>query len=136
MRICDWSSGRVRFRSDRYRSDPPSGRRDRRCRRWGIGGRSRARLEFICLVAPGRPSRALLTGEQFEVWPGYDPLDVRGDVVRFAAMLSSRRDNELRNVACDPRSEEHTSELQSLMRLSYAVFCLKKKTQTTPNIQQ
>src|SRR3546814_1780452 len=27
----------------------------------------------------------------------------------------------------DPRSEEHTSELQSLMRLSYAVFCLKKK---------
>src|SRR3546814_1258610 len=28
------------------------------------------------------------------------------------------------------RSEEHTSELQSLMRISYAVFCLKKKTQT------
>src|SRR3546814_8199982 len=32
------------------------------------------------------------------------------------------------------RSEEHTSELQSLMRISYAVFCLKKKKQTTPNI--
>src|SRR3546814_1906516 len=29
-----------------------------------------------------------------------------------------------------PRSEEHTSELQSLMRNSYAVFCLKKKKQT------
>src|SRR3546814_4838816 len=29
---------------------------------------------------------------------------------------------------CVPRSEEHTSELQSLMRISYAVFCLKKKT--------
>src|SRR3546814_8170688 len=29
-----------------------------------------------------------------------------------------------------PRSEEHTSELQSLMRISYAVFCLKKKKQT------
>src|SRR3546814_3814057 len=28
-----------------------------------------------------------------------------------------------------PRSEEHTSELQSLMRISYAVFCLKKKIQ-------
>src|SRR3546814_6812216 len=28
------------------------------------------------------------------------------------------------------RSEEHTSELQSLMRISYAVFCLKKKTNT------
>src|SRR3546814_8726425 len=32
------------------------------------------------------------------------------------------------------RSEEHTSELQSLMRISYAVFCLKKKKQ--PNSQQ
>src|SRR3546814_9394481 len=31
----------------------------------------------------------------------------------------------------DDRSEEHTSELQSLMRISYAVFCLKKKNTTT-----
>src|SRR3546814_5697965 len=31
--------------------------------------------------------------------------------------------------AVRPRSEEHTSELQSLMRISYAVFCLKKKLQ-------
>src|SRR3546814_5547106 len=31
--------------------------------------------------------------------------------------------------AARPRSEEHTSELQSLMRISYAVFCLKKKKQ-------
>src|SRR3546814_6167092 len=31
------------------------------------------------------------------------------------------------------RSEEHTSELQSLMRISYAVFCLKQKTQTNNN---
>src|SRR3546814_2604292 len=34
----------------------------------------------------------------------------------------------------DERSEEHTSELQSLMRISYAVFCLKKKTKTTQKI--
>src|SRR3546814_8301465 len=32
------------------------------------------------------------------------------------------------------RSEEHTSELQSLMRISYAVFCLKKKIQTTKTL--
>src|SRR3546814_3060621 len=31
----------------------------------------------------------------------------------------------------EERSEEHTSELQSLMRISYAVFCLNKKTQAT-----
>src|SRR3546814_9787314 len=34
----------------------------------------------------------------------------------------------------DPRSEEHTSELQSLMRISYAVFCLKKKNISTKYI--
>src|SRR3546814_6132245 len=33
-------------------------------------------------------------------------------------------------IAPEPRSEEHTSELQSLMRISYAVFCLKKKNNT------
>src|SRR3546814_2939020 len=38
---------------------------------------------------------------------------------------------ELRPELLRPRSEEHTSELQSLMRISYAVFCLKKKKQTT-----
>src|SRR3546814_6643102 len=35
----------------------------------------------------------------------------------------------INSFAC--RSEEHTSELQSLMRISYAVFCLKKKTKNT-----
>src|SRR3546814_7658119 len=39
-----------------------------------------------------------------------------------------RRYQECRN---DCRSEEHTSELQSLMRISYAVFCLKKKKIST-----
>src|SRR3546814_6209869 len=36
----------------------------------------------------------------------------------------------LKTARRDIRSEEHTSELQSLMRISYAVFCLKKKTKT------
>src|SRR3546814_6902693 len=40
--------------------------------------------------------------------------------LRKAALRSSRN-------CCRPRSEEHTSELQSLMRISYAVFCLTKK---------
>src|SRR3546814_2493659 len=34
---------------------------------------------------------------------------------------------------CEDRSEEHTSELQSLMRISYAVFCLQNKTTTNTN---
>src|SRR3546814_10268436 len=36
----------------------------------------------------------------------------------------------------DHRSEEHTSELQSLMRISYAVFCWKKKTKTIYQLQE
>src|SRR3546814_5749754 len=45
------------------------------------------------------------------------------------------------SIAVTMRSEEHTSELQSLMRISYAVFCLKKKTKNqqvihTQNQQQ
>src|SRR3546814_6562200 len=34
------------------------------------------------------------------------------------------------------RSEEHTSELQSLMRISYAVFCLKKNKKPIPNVSE
>src|SRR3546814_3717445 len=45
-----------------------------------------------------------------------------------AASLSGSRE-----CWCGWRSEEHTSELQSLMRISYAVFCLKKKTNNITN---
>src|SRR3546814_1739142 len=66
-----------------------------------------------------------------------------GDVVPLA--VAGQRVDEARAVDVDGlghrpavgevRSEEHTSELQSLMRLSYAVFCLKKKNKTTANRQ-
>src|SRR3546814_10496275 len=42
-----------------------------------------------------------------------------------------RRDDERQQDEGADRSEEHTSELQSLMRISYAVFCLKKKKKST-----
>src|SRR3546814_2378394 len=44
----------------------------------------------------------------------------------FAATMGNRRNEEGAELA-DGRSEEPTSELQPLMRISYAVFCLKKK---------
>src|SRR3546814_5872216 len=47
---------------------------------------------------------------------------------RASASYSGRNDGPQREMQ---RSEEHTSELQSLMRNSYAVFCLKQKTQKT-----
>src|SRR3546814_2247470 len=42
-----------------------------------------------------------------------------------------RKDGDAAGDEHEARSEEHTSELQSLMRISYAVFCLKKKSDTT-----
>src|SRR3546814_2127191 len=47
------------------------------------------------------------------------------------AELSSAHDSRAGLMAAADRSEEHTSELQSLMRISYAVFCLKKNTDNT-----
>src|SRR3546814_2354263 len=44
------------------------------------------------------------------------------------ALIAEKGASPSVRVAGDGRSEEHTSELQSLMRISYAVFCLKKKT--------
>src|SRR3546814_8942358 len=49
------------------------------------------------------------------------------------ALALSGRADEARGYL-DDRSEEHTSELQSLMRNSYAVYCLKKKNNTTNTI--
>src|SRR3546814_1768336 len=52
---------------------------------------------------------------------------------RLASRRHLRTSRRFRGRAArDDRSEEHTSELQSLMRISYAVFCLKKKTSTSP----
>src|SRR3546814_3238888 len=52
-----------------------------------------------------------------------------GEGKRADEMRAVARFRPLRlDIVPDQRSEEHTSELQSLMRISYAVFCLKKKT--------
>src|SRR3546814_4467438 len=53
------------------------------------------------------------------------------DEIDEAAIKQIRLGNNLTRpsmIELEARSEEHTSELQSLMRISYAVFCLKKKT--------
>src|SRR3546814_9425290 len=49
-----------------------------------------------------------------------------GTLFSFAGLSDQTLSGAI-GVAADFRSEEHTSELQSLMRISYAVFCLKKK---------
>src|SRR3546814_8628648 len=49
---------------------------------------------------------------------------------RPSALAARTPKNAGREGSSENRSEEHTSELQSLMRISYAVFCLKKKNNT------
>src|SRR3546814_10516113 len=58
----------------------------------------------------------------------YAPVSRRPGHFLYPARAQRRRDGEALHRVVPPRSEEHTSELQSLMRISYAVFCLKKKT--------
>src|SRR3546814_1942387 len=62
--------------------------------------------------------------ENRKLWQEAAPLLANGDVATVEQIVSG---------SDTARSEEHTSELQSLMRSSYAVFCLKKKNITTQN---
>src|SRR3546814_3415241 len=85
------------------------------------------------------PPALLLAAAPYELGDGNAFPDNQGaDALRAAQLV--RRDGqevdaERREIDRDlAKSEEHTSELQSLMRISYAVFCLKKKKQNT-NIQ-
>src|SRR3546814_3782826 len=99
MRISDWSSGRVLFRSDELFR------------------------QFV---------RQVLDRSIDELRPviGGDDLDSIGKALLELLELGLDRRDRRARVSALSRSEEHTSELQSLMRISYAVICLKKKTIT------
>src|SRR3546814_10187565 len=58
-------------------------------------------------------------------WSVLEVLPVFGDDAKGVQVVSSVLDDLARDGLPALRSEEHTSELQSLMRISYAVFCLK-----------
>src|SRR3546814_2734047 len=87
-----------------------------------------------------RPPRSTRTDTLFP----YTTLFRSEDAVAYAARIlqdqlqvfvhfeEAMNDSGLIGMAA--RSEEHTSELQSLMRISYAVFCLKKKRYTITNL--
>src|SRR3546814_6378541 len=100
MRISDWSS-------DVCSSDlcPDISHNPHRCGLCEISGQGE-RLCFDPCHCPGSCARSLCRTRH---------------IGRRANRICSSR------AGPGPRSEEHTSELQSLMRISYAVFCLKKK---------
>src|SRR3546814_7343942 len=114
MRISDWSSDVCSSDLQSFLS-PHSNQRDDE---YGgsLENRSRFLIETLDAV------RA--------VWPENRPLTLRLGVIEFDGREETFEESiELarRFAARGLRSEEHTSELQSLMRISYAVFCLKKK---------
>src|SRR3546814_2694309 len=59
--------------------------------------------------------------------PGLAPFQSQQLALDSATSIVPDRANRRNHRKPESRSEEHTSELQSLMRISYAVFCLKKK---------
>src|SRR3546814_1583276 len=59
------------------------------------------------------------------IGPDHQPLQQPAEPTLL--LLRRESDGKVSFHVLSPRSEEHTSELQSLMRISYAVFCLKKK---------
>src|SRR3546814_4881021 len=117
MRISDWSSdvcsSDLGKSSPRPRTAPPARRRRQALKRERKGATARAAARHS--------------------WGGIR-VGFRGEgrvlLAEFYACRARRRCNSV-------RSEEHTSELQSLMRISYAVFCLKnkKKKQTRDKLE-
>src|SRR3546814_4082397 len=74
-------------------------------------------------------AKVLSAFEEEWAWPGESVVLVEAsDLSRAAAYGGRSTPRQARALRDEARSEEHTSELQSLMRISYAVFCLKKKT--------
>src|SRR3546814_3376934 len=119
MRIRDWSSDVCSSDLHRHHQSWPPDREqaDARACQYGSGkgrggdGRPRSgRSADAWLFRKGRTDRGTRADHHIYEGPG-----------------------QRRRCAGGGRSEEHTSELQSLMRISYAVFCLKKKKYTINN---
>src|SRR3546814_5564713 len=84
--------------------------------------------------AAGRKAARRLDATYVQPWLAHataEPMNclVRLDKDRASLVVPTQAPQKAWAVVQRLRSEEHTSELQSLMRISYAVFCLKKKSQ-------
>src|SRR3546814_3356706 len=120
MRISDWSSDVCSSDLDRFAlGEPLPPDFGQQLRRVGLVEHDRARRpaigesEPVELVEQARPGRGRKAGDR-----------------QRAEMMLAEPRREPADERLVGRSEEHTSELQSLMHISYAVFCLKKKKQT------
>src|SRR3546814_6554685 len=111
MRIMYWSS------------DVCSSDLDLRIRKYLRGRLQQAGVSRIVIERPAKKARITIHTARPGVVIGKKGADI--EKLRSALQAMTASDVHLNIVE---RSEEHTSELQSLMRISYAVFCLKKNT--------
>src|SRR3546814_1340633 len=120
MRISDWSS-------DVCSSDLPTSKSPAWCANTSICAPKASSICSICCApSTARPPRMATLVVPSLSSPGKPPTRCK----------SLNRPPKALVQFTGARSEEHTSELQSLMRISYAVFCLKKKKQYTQNIEK
>src|SRR3546814_3108897 len=137
MRISDWSSdvcsSDLIDRLGRW-ADPDDPRcLDRACEGGIFGKKSIARMDRPGAHRPGRGDDRIAVEEGSDGSVAFDHHRLVGQRHGRGPSVDSVRDKEraqpfrLHGSQDARRSEEHTSELQSLMRISYAVFCLKKK---------
>src|SRR3546814_1088210 len=94
--------------------------------RWIVPFPPGGAIDMVSLVLAQRVSQTLGQPVTVENRPGSGGIIGSAEVARSPADGYTLLVNST-VLAVDKRSEEHTSELQSLMRISYAVFCLKKK---------
>src|SRR3546814_6989831 len=80
-------------------------------------------------IAPGGAGCQWTASRSLRALPSVSSLLSWWVLVRAKAVMPCTKTHQDSRLDTE-RSEEHTSELQSLMRISYAVFCLKKKTYT------
>src|SRR3546814_10470282 len=111
-------------------------------RYWMIWGRSPQRVLIIRGAAAAQlsiQSRSSRFSTRRRLSISINTPGEKRDIASSKAILNEKPPRPIRkftSIAIGfPRSEEHTSELQSLMRISYAVFCLKQKTFMTYKIQ-
>src|SRR3546814_1654081 len=96
-------------------------------------GRKKVMMASLDVARPAAQEQLRVLGEQtgvatLPIVAGQQPVDIARRALQAAKLQGF-------DVVMLDRSEEHTSELQSLMRISYAVFCLKKKTKTNAELE-
>src|SRR3546814_5422778 len=94
----------------------------------GSGHAMKALNNYVSAAGLVAAAEAVIVGSHF----GLDPLVVV-EVLNASTGRNNSTENKLKQqvLSGEFRSEEHTSELQSLMRTSYAVFCLTKKSKSS-----